>query len=277
MQSREEMEEVMDSNLIALSVGSGQGLQQRMATPGLARSPGAQQTVEAGSVSKRSQGTPTGAVVDGDQLSPSLVGRAATLEWQQEVELAQNIGVADQVMGEIDDQLQKARQDLSEIVKMFPPYPHGSEERAEFLNSYRSLRLQIDDLVIPPEYDLSAQILGGELPSASLPAELNGLQVDSGSSGLGLMVPEVPVEDLADEDLAPVIADLERASGVLKERRLGLQAAAVALFDKAGGDEALYADLSLEAKGGLAAAADATIGRPETGIHNDLPNIYWGE
>ncbi|MBN2809599.1 MAG: hypothetical protein JXR80_08930 [Deltaproteobacteria bacterium] len=271
------MEEVMDSNLIALSVGSGQGLQQRMATPGLARSPGAQQTVEAGSVSKRSQGTPTGAVVDGDQLSPSLVGRAATLEWQQEVELAQNIGVADQVMGEIDDQLQKARQDLSEIVKMFPPYPHGSEERAEFLNSYRSLRLQIDDLVIPPEYDLSAQILGGELPSASLPAELNGLQVDSGSSGLGLMVPEVPVEDLADEDLAPVIADLERASGVLKERRLGLQAAAVALFDKAGGDEALYADLSLEAKGGLAAAADATIGRPETGIHNDLPNIYWGE
>ena len=262
----------MDSNQIALNVGSGQGLQRRMPPPGLARSPGLAQSVDG---FDRLQNAPAG-LAEGDQLSKGLVGRVATVEWQQKVELSQSIGVADQAMGEIDDQLQEAKRGLIEIVKMFPPYPHGSEERAEFLNSYHSLRLQVDNLIFPPEYDMAAQILGGRDQDESLPSEFRGFQVDSGSSGLNLMVPKVPVDDLKDEEIPAVIADLERASGVLKERRMSLQLTASTTFSREGGEESSYVSLSLESREQLA-TIDATLGRPETGIHSDLPNIYWGE
>ena len=262
----------MNSNQIALNVLSGQGVQRRMSAPGLARSPGLSRAVGGEENYVPTQATSA----ERDQLSKNSVGRVATLEWQQKYELTQNIGVADQAMREIDGRLQEAKDDLTEIVKMYPPYPHGSEERAEFLNSYHSLRMQVDNLIFPPEYDLAAQILGGEEPSDSLPLEFRGLQVDTGSSGLDLMVLKGAVDDLTDEEIPAVIDDLERASGVVKERRKSLQASASVAFDKSEEDESLYAELSLEIGDSLA-ATDVTLGRPETGIHKDLPKIYWGE
>ena len=264
----------MNSNQIALNVGGGYGLQRRLPPPGLARSPGLTPTAGPEDGPDHTESTQTTGLAKEDQLSKGF-GRVATVEWQQKVELSYSIGVADRVMGEIDEKLQEAKRDLIEIVKMFPPYPHGSEERTELLNSYRSLRLQIDKLTFPPENGMAAQILGGA-QDGSLPSEFRGFQVDSGSAGLDLVVSQVPVDDLEDEEIPALIGDLERASGVLRERRMSLQITAAATFNKESGEETFYVNLSLEAREQLA-AFDATMGRPETGIHNDLPHIYWGE
>ena len=168
---------------------------------------------------------------------------------------------------------------MIEMTKMFPPYPHGSEERAEFLNSYRSLRLQIDQLTFPPESDLASQIMGGagSADDAGLPVELQGFQVNSGKEGLDLLIPSVPVNEMEDAEFMPVIEDLDRASALLHERRMDLRDTISAMFNKDGnGDEALYVKLSLELKEQLS-AFDATMGREKTGLHNDFPHLDWGE
>ena len=262
----------MNSNQIALNLEGGYGLQRRLSSSGSARSPGSVQTTRPEEVPGRGDYSRIKGLAGEDQLSKGLVGRVATVEWQQKVELSSSIGVADQVMGEIYESLQEAKRDLSEIIKIFPPYPHGSEERAELLNSYRSLRLQIDKMVFPPENDMAAQILGGD-KDGSLPLEFQGFRVDSGSAGLDLVVPQVSVDGPEDKEIPALIDDLERASGVLKERRMNLRITAAATFNQESGEEAFYVNLSFETRERLA-AFDATLGRPETGIHNDLPNIY---
>lgn len=254
----------MNINQIVLNLGEGHGLQtRRLSPPGRARSPGLVRTEEGGP--NRSQSAQALGPADRDQLSQGLAARVATVERQQKVELSYGIRVVDQVMEEIDSKLRGARLDLFELVKIFPPYPQNSEERADLLNSYRSLRLQIDKLTFPPESDMATRILGG-VKDGFLPLDFRGFQVDSGPAGLALVRPQIPIKD---EELPALIDDLDRASGVIKERRTNLRIAAAATFNQEDGDETFYVNMSLEARDQLA-AFDATLGRPETGIHNDL-------
>ena len=204
-----------------------------------------------------------------DQLSQSPVGRVVTPEWQEKIELAHGVQVADRAMAAIDEKLQAAKSDLTQIHKMFPPYPHGSEERAEFLKSYKSLRVQIDKLTIPPESDTAARILGDTDGGADPPA-VGQFPVNSGPDGLDLLQPGKPVDDLEDDELPAIIKDLGRASGVLAEQRKNLEKSAARVLNVETGADAAFVDMSNEVKENLA-VTDISISRPATGVHHDLP------
>ncbi len=218
----------------------------------------------------------TGAARDGtaagfdsaDRLSKGVVGRVVTPEWQGKIDLSQGIQIADRAMEAIEERLKQAKSDLTKIHKMFPPYPHGSEERADFLKSYKSLRMQIDKLTIPPESDVAAQILGGK-PADGTQSEFVQFPVHSGFGGLELINLDKPIEDLSDDELPALIEDLGRASGVLKERRISLEASVGGIFNQKDGTEVKFAKLSIEVQDKFA-AVDISIARPETGVHQEL-------
>jgi len=205
-----------------------------------------------------------------DQISKGVVGRVATPEWQGKVDLAQGVQVADKSMQAIDEKLQQAKEDLIEIHKMFPPYPHGSEEREALLNSYKSLRMQIDQLTFPPESDTAAQILGGDPKDGEALPEVGEFPVYAGVGGLGLLELEKSVSDLEDSELPALIGDLEKASGVLEERRQGLRESAGKIFGQKSEDERLFAKVSVDVQGELA-DFNHSLGRTKTGVHQDLP------
>ncbi|MCD6293307.1 MAG: hypothetical protein J7M09_07655 [Deltaproteobacteria bacterium] len=267
----------MNISQIALNVGGGQEGSRRLSSPGLPRAPGA------GKSEKVSTGAMHPESLSGSNSEPGVildrgpVGRVVTVEWQEKMTISHSVGVADRAMAEIDEKVNEAKADLIEMTKMFPPYPHGSEERAELLNSYRSLRMQIDKLTFPPENELAAGILG-ESGDELLPPELQGFQVSSGKDGLNLFNPSVPVDEMEDADFLPVIDDLGRASALLHERRTDLRDTISAMFNKddSDDDEALYIKLSLKLKEQLS-LFDATMGREKTGLHNDLPHLDWAE
>ncbi len=202
-----------------------------------------------------------------DQLSKGFVGSKLTPERQGDIELSHGIKVADQAMGAISENLQQAQDDLTEIRKMFPPYPQGSEERAEFLNSYKSLRMQNDKLTFPPESDMATQIMGGD--SAGGSPVVGQFPVSSGPEGLNLVELGKPVENLTDEELPALIEDLERASGVLYERRESLKASAGKMFNQETGTDEEFANLSVEVQDKFA-AIDSSIGRSKTEFHQNL-------
>ncbi len=265
----------MNISEIVLNVGGSQEVLRRLSSPGLPRAPGAGK-VEKVSIDAMRLESLTGSNSEpGVILDRGPVGRVVTVEWQQKMTLSQSVGVADRAMAEIDEKVNEAKADLVEMTKMFPPYPHGSEERADLLNSYRSLRLQIDKLAFPPESEMAAHILGGS-DDDLLPLELKGFQVDSGKDGLDLLVPLVPAKEMKDAEFMPVIDDLNRASALLNERRMDLRDTINAIFNKDGDDEESYVKLSLTLKEQLS-AFDATMGREKTGLHNDFPHLDGGE
>ncbi|MEA1921914.1 MAG: hypothetical protein U9N63_04595 [Pseudomonadota bacterium] len=225
--------------------GGGQVLERRANPPGLTRAPNQRR---ADGVSSEEGVFETSSRFEFfDQLSKGLGGRVVTPEWQQKTGLSREVQVADQAMEEIDQGIQQAKKDLIEIRKMFPPYPHGSEERAELLNSYKSLRLQIDQLTFPPEVESLLE---------------DGV--------LGLVELNDPVEELKDSELPAVIENLERVSGVLSARRASLEVSVKKIFNQETGGEAEIFKLSYEAQEQLA-AFDLSMGRPKTGVHQDLP------
>ena len=271
----------MNSSQIALNVGGSQEGMRRLSLPGLSRAPGAEKAEKVSTDAMRPESLSGSNSEPGVILDRGPVGRVATVEWQQKITLSHGVGVADRAMGEIDEKVNEAKSDLIEMTKMFPPYPHGSEERMELLNSYRSLRLQIDQLTFPPESELASQIMrgSGSADDAGLPVELQGFQVDSGKEGLELLIPLVPVNEMEDAEFLPVIDDLDRASALLNERRTDLHDTISAMLSEDGGsddDEAIYVKLSLELKEQLG-AFDATMGREKTGLHNDFPHLDWGK
>jgi hypothetical protein len=250
-----------------LMEGGGQALERRF---GWLRSSesvesGAGKAVRDGTFTKAEEATGFDLA---DQLSKGLVGRVLTPERQEKIDLAQGAQIADRAMEAIEERLQQARADLTEIHKMFPPYPHGSQERADFLNSFKSLRMQIDKLVFPPESDIAAQILGG-IPADDAPPETGQFPVNSGPGGLELLQPDKPVDELEDAELPAIIKDLERASGVLYERRMSLEASVGKMFNQEAGEE-VFTRMSIEVQEKFA-AFDISIGRPKTGVHQDLP------
>ena len=240
-------------NPVIMDSGAPQVLERRLAPPtGLSRASGPQVRADRAAF----RGDVESAFIETDQLSKGLGGRVVTPEWQHKIGLSHEIQVADQAMEEIDQELQQAKKDLIEIRKMFPPYPQGSEERAELLNSYKSLRLQIDQLTFPPEIE-------------SL-LEEDQFPVSPGEGGLELIKLNGPVEELKDSELPALIEDIERASGVLYDRRMSLELSSKKTINQEVGEDVVFSKLSVEVQEQLA-AYDFSMGRPKTGVHQDLP------
>jgi hypothetical protein len=124
----------------------------------------------------------------------TAIGRSAdwtsTMQGKNRAELAQLQTVNDQANG-IASQVRRDNQQLAvmgsvlgqmknelyQIVKVYPPYPPGDSERIRFLRSFSGLRAEIDHLTIPP------------------PGKWDGtLQEQSGGAGLAAATARQPAQ-----------------------------------------------------------------------------------
>jgi len=74
--------------------------------------------------------------------------------------LAKSIGLSDSVMRRIGGLLEEMEKSLNAVVKSYPPFPAGSEERVKYLESYTGLRAQIDQLTMPPKEEDTRRLIG---------------------------------------------------------------------------------------------------------------------
>jgi hypothetical protein len=58
---------------------------------------------------------------------------------------------------QMDDSIERIKTQLEKILKQFPPYPPGSEDRMRALRAYAGYRKLIDQLTIPPPEELLPQ------------------------------------------------------------------------------------------------------------------------
>ena len=94
------------------------------------------------------------AVAEGAAHGPRLSAFARL--WQQK----ENALIAVQDNARLQRRLHQAadlaaqiRQEINTLVKNYPPFPPGSEERVQFLRSVTALRQQLDALTVPPRPD----------------------------------------------------------------------------------------------------------------------------
>jgi hypothetical protein len=166
-------------------------------------------------------------------VSIDAVGKDASLNEQQSVNadvnnVARNIRVADQSMGKIEDLIQKMKDNLNGIVKQYPPFPPGSEERVRLLKNFNSFRKQIDQLTFPPKETGAMKIMadpeivpeagGWEVPVGEDGARITirAKQVHTGPTGLD--VGELPA-GATDEEVVAFLGKLDEAAYKVEQRR----------------------------------------------------------
>jgi hypothetical protein len=145
--------------------------------------------------------------------------------------VATSIRVANSTMGKIETIIDRMKEQLGRIIKNYPPFPPGSEERVKFLRSFKALRQEIDQLsfssndegatkimadpaVVPQAGDSNA-VTGGKGPRLTIHSQ----QVHTGPTGLN--IPELP-ESATDREIDAAIKNLEDARKTLGQRQSGL-------------------------------------------------------
>ena len=74
---------------------------------------------------------------------------------------AKSIRIADESMQKINEYVDQMKANLTAIVKQYPPYPPGSEERVSFLRSFNAFRQLIDRLSFNTSDKGTAKIISG--------------------------------------------------------------------------------------------------------------------
>ena len=70
---------------------------------------------------------------------------------------------------QVNDAIEQMKTQLEKIMKQFPPYPPGSEDRIRALRAYAGCRKLIDQLTIPPPDELLYQTMEELATAAEAP------------------------------------------------------------------------------------------------------------
>ena len=150
---------------------------------------------------------------------------------------ARTIRVADQIMGKIENYIDKMKAELQRILKNYPPFPPGSEERVKRLKSINAFRKLIDQLTIPPPNEEFAPkittdhdaVLGFENSKRMLGE--NKLHRHKNRTDHGkLDIPQLK-EDENDKEVLAFIEKLDAARETLRQRRNELAIDAADIVD----------------------------------------------
>jgi hypothetical protein len=140
--------------------------------------------------------------------------------------VARTIRVVDENMGKIENYIDRMKGELHRIVKNYPPFPPGSEERVKRLKSINAFRRLIDQLTIPPpNEEFTVKIM----PEHDVVSKTNYSQKVISESNLhqtrpeGLDMPQLP-EGADDEALHVFIEKLDAAREMLRQMRSELAA-----------------------------------------------------
>lgn len=146
-------------------------------------------------------------------------------------EVSRSIREADSVMDEIGKAIGQLEKILNRIIKNYPPFPRGSEERVKLLASFNTIRRMIDRLTIPPPDSSAGMIVANpaHIPNAGdweimideigLSLTVHHQEVHTGTTGLN--IPELP-DDAGDEAVKAALVNLQAARETLVVRRQSL-------------------------------------------------------
>lgn len=84
-------------------------------------------------------------------LGDSVLVQGGFAELTAHKEAINQLASESRTIGEVSRLINRARQGLDGIVKQFPPFPPGSMEREQYLNSVAGIRAVIQQLTIPRE------------------------------------------------------------------------------------------------------------------------------
>ena len=133
--------------------------------------------------------------------------------------VARTIRVADENMGKIENYIDRMKAELQRIIKNYPPFPPGNEERVKRLKSVNAFRRLIDQLTIPPPNEEFAakimpkhDVVSKTNYSQKAPSERNLYQTRSEA----LDIPKLP-EDANDEKVYALVEKLDAAGEMLRQ------------------------------------------------------------
>jgi hypothetical protein len=93
-------------------------------------------------------------------------------------QFAKHIRTFAQKMDKVSAQIEKMNKELSIIVKNYPPFPPGSEERIQRLRRFNSFRKQLEQFTIPPQRE-SNHIKTGAPTSRQVGVEQGSLVIEA--------------------------------------------------------------------------------------------------
>jgi len=145
---------------------------------------------------------------------------------------ARQIRAFDQKMDKVSIQIKNMKKELSVIVKNYPPFPPGSEERIARLSRFNSFRKQIEQLTIPPNRDgintvaesPASRHVGIEQGSLVIEAAdddgyiLSVRRTNAQAVRLEVKLPELS-EDASDAQVQTSLDDLKMASATIQAQR----------------------------------------------------------
>lgn len=85
--------------------------------------------------------------------SPSVDVAANFTALQQTKEQSNQVAQTVRQLEGVSSNIDKMTENLTQIVKMYPPYPKDSSQRAQLLNEVAGLRKLTDQLTVPPAYE----------------------------------------------------------------------------------------------------------------------------
>ena len=135
--------------------------------------------------------------------------------------VARTIRVADENMGKIENYIDRMKAELQRIIKNYPPFPPGSEERVQRLKSVNAFKRLIDQLTIPPPNE---EFAAKTVPDHDVVSKTNNSQKMPGENKLhqtgpeGLGIPQLP-EGADDEEVHAFIEKLDAAREMLRQMR----------------------------------------------------------
>lgn len=144
--------------------------------------------------------------------------------------IAQSIRFVDRTTERIETFIDKMKARLKTILKQYPPFPPGSEERVRLLRSFNAFRKQIDQLTIPPREEFAKMVMAdhGVVPESGDWGVLrdNGVSEvahsqQTHSAPKELNIPEIG-EDAPDDELFAFLENLDAFSEIVRQRRADL-------------------------------------------------------
>ena len=147
---------------------------------------------------------------------------------------ARQIRAFDQKMDKINTQIKSMKKELSVIVKNYPPFPPGSEERISRLSRFNSFRKQIEQLSVPPTPEGNDNDTTTGSPASPHVGIEQGSLVIEAAEGDGYILsirrtnakavrvevklPELS-KDASDAQVQTSLNDLEKASATIQAQR----------------------------------------------------------
>jgi hypothetical protein len=146
--------------------------------------------------------------------------------------LASSIRTVDQAMEAATATIEAMKKPLNSIIKDFPPYPVGSEERSSRLRDFATIRTMIERLTIPPDKEIQQLAAASDSVEPQVQTNQWVFSIDSGGSietvwkedvrigPSGVNIPELaPPESVDDRSIEQALQQLDTAKVAIQARR----------------------------------------------------------